>query len=323
MHKRVLVTGAAGFIGYAIAERASRDENTQVWCVDNFVRGEDDPLYLELCARPNVTRLDIDLADPAQVTETLPAEVDYVYHMAALNGTQNFYERPFEVVRCSTVPTVLLLAKYGPTALKRFVYAGSSEAYASTVTRFGWEVPTAEDVPLGIEDPSNVRWSYGASKLHGEVATFAAGAQFDMPFTVIRYHNVYGPRMGDKHVVPDFLIRARNGEYVLFGHEDTRAFLYIDDAVTATMGCAEAESCQGEVVNVGSEREVVIRDLGEAMMRAIGVDQPITLNPSPKGSVKRRAPRIEKLHRLTGFREEWDLDRGLVATARFYMEDGQ
>ena len=319
MHQRVLVTGAAGFIGYAIAERASRDADTQVWCVDNFVRGEDDPLYLELCARPNVTRLDVDLTDPSDIATRLPSEVDYIYHMAALNGTQNFYERPFEVVRCSTTPTILLLEAYGPKPLKRFVYAGSSEAYASTVTNFGWEVPTAENVPLGIDDPSNVRWSYGASKLHGEVATFAAGAQFDMPFTIIRYHNVYGPRMGDKHVVPDFLIRARKGEYALYGHEDTRAFLYIDDAVVATMACAESDACAGEVVHVGSEREVVIRDLGTAMMRAIGVEAPIELHPSPRGSVKRRAPRTDKLRRLTNFREGWDLDRGLAETARFYM----
>uniref|UniRef100_B0T594 NAD-dependent epimerase/dehydratase n=1 Tax=Caulobacter sp. (strain K31) TaxID=366602 RepID=B0T594_CAUSK len=315
--ERVLVTGAAGFIGYHLAKRLA-DDGHHVVCADNMIRGEDDEAYRALCERPNVTRVDIDLTDQAAV-RGLPDDIDRVFHLAAMNGTQNFYERPFEVMRCCTLPTIFLLEKYGPLGLKRFVYTGTSEAYASTVTQFNWPVPTGEDVPLSIDDPSNVRWSYGASKMHGEVATQCAAKFFDLRFTVIRYHNVYGPRMGDKHVVPDFLIRARDGVLSLYGHEDTRAFLYIDDAVEATLRVAQMDACEGETINIGAEQEMTIRDLGEAMKRIAGLEGEITLHPSPKGSVKRRAPKVEKLKHLTNFHETWSLEDGLRETAKYYL----
>jgi UDP-glucose 4-epimerase len=314
---RYLVTGAAGFIGYALADRLASRGDVEVVCVDCFVRGEADAAYEALGARPNVTRIDCDLTDPAAV-EALP-DVDVIFHMAALNGTQNFYERPFEVVRHCTLPTLNLLSRYAGSPVQRFVYAGTSEAYASTVTRFGWPVPTAEDVPLSFDDPSNVRWSYGASKMHGEVAVFAAAAQTGLKHSVIRYHNAYGPRMGDKHVVPDFLIRGRKGEYVLYGWEDTRAFIYIDDAVTATIAIAETPACEGEIVNIGAVRETRIDELGRLMMDAAGWTGEIALQPSPKGSVKRRAPDTSKLTRLTGFQETWTLEDGLKVTADYYL----
>jgi nucleoside-diphosphate-sugar epimerase len=256
----VLVTGAAGFIGYALADELSRREDTTVFVVDNFVRGEGDSAYSELCARDSVVPYDLDLTDRDAVGE-LPESVDVIFHMAALNGTQNFYERPYEVVRCSTLPTFHLLDRYGPNSgLKRFVYAGSSEAYASTVSTFNWPVPTAEDVPLCITDPSNLRWSYGGSKLHGEILVTAACRQYSREYTIIRYHNVYGPRMGDKHVIPDFLMRMKDGIYSLYGHSDTRSFIYVDDAVAATLLLADCADAANETVNVGSENEMQIAD---------------------------------------------------------------
>jgi nucleoside-diphosphate-sugar epimerase len=235
------------------------------------------------------------------------------------NGTQNFYERPYEVLRHTTLPTFALVERYlASRRVGRFIYAGSSESYAGTVSKFGWPVPTAEDVPLCIEDPTNVRWSYAVSKLHGEVLTCSACQQFGVPFTAIRYHNVYGPRMGDKHVVPDFFERMERGEYVLHGHEDTRSFLYIDDAIEATRQLSLASSAANQIVNVGSDHEVTIAHLGALMMRAAGLDAPIRLLPSPKGSVRRRAPDLAKLRSLIGFEPQWSLERGLSETLRWH-----
>lgn len=314
----VLITGAAGFIGYALADVLSRREDTKVCVVDNFVRGERDETYTELCSRASVVAYDVDLTEAGAVRE-LPAKIDVIFHMAALNGTQNFYERPYDVVRCSTLPTFHLLDRYGPAGgLKRFVYAGSSEAYAGTVSTFDWPVPTAEDVPLCIDDPSNLRWSYGGSKLHGELMVAAACHQYEKDYTIIRYHNVYGPRMGDKHVVPDFLERMKNGIYRLYGHSDTRSFIYIDDAVRATVMLADCIGAANETVNVGSENEIQIIDLGKTLLDLAGIDAEIELHDSPKGSVPRRAPDVTKLKELVGFAEETTLADGLRRTMDFY-----
>ena len=277
---KIVVTGAAGAIGFHLARRLI-DDGHEVVLVDNFSRSERDTLYKALLESPRAQEVSMDLCDADAVTK-LPLDVDYVYHLAALNGTQNFYDRPFDVLLNSTTPTINLLRHYGSArGLRRFVYAGSSEAYASTVTLFNWEVPTGESVPLCIAEPLNVRWSYGASKMHGEIACVAAGRQFGTPFTVIRFHNVYGPRMGDKHVIPDFLERARRGVYELHGYEDTRSFIYVSDAVRATIALAEAEGSLGEIVNVGGTDEVTMLELGQQMMRILGVNQEIVCHPSP------------------------------------------
>lgn len=315
----VLVTGAAGFIGFSLAEALSRREDTQVVVVDNFVRGERDDAYAELCSRSSVEAFEIDLTDSNAVRD-LPESIEVIFHMAALNGTQNFYERPYDVVRCSTLPTFHLLDRYGPQRdFKRFVYAGSSEAYAGTVTKFDWEVPTAEDVPLCITEPSNLRWSYGGSKLHGEVMVTGACHQFGKEHTIIRYHNVYGPRMGDKHIVPDFLGRMKEGEYSLYGHSDTRSFIYIDDAVKATLMLADSCDAANETVNVGSDEEIKIVDLGKLMMKLAGIKGEIELYDSPKGSVPRRSPDISKLKKIVEFQQEISLEEGLRRTMDFYL----
>jgi nucleoside-diphosphate-sugar epimerase len=188
------------------------------------------------------------------------------------------------------------------------------------VTRFGWDVPTGEDVPLGVDDVFNLRWSYGASKLHGEIAIIAAAASYGMPYTIIRYHNAYGPRMGDKHVVPDFFNRARRGVFELHGYQDTRSFIYVEDAVRATITLSETGEAASQIVNVGGDEEIRIEDLGRLMMEAAGLVGEITLKPSPAGSVFRRAPKLEKLKRLTGYCPRVSLREGLRETAKFYLD---
>lgn len=317
---KILVSGAAGFLGFYLAKALAARPDVTVVCVDNNIRGAHDSAYQALIDQPNVMAFNMDLNDRTAL-EDLPDDIEMIYHLAALNGTQNFYERPFEVIRCCTLPTLNLLDRYvAGGGLKRFVYAGTSEAYAATVTTFGWPVPTDETVPIGIDDVFNPRWSYAMGKMHGEVATITGCTQHNVEHTIIRYHNAYGPRMGDKHVVPDFYARAKDGVLALYGHEDTRSFIYVEDAIRATLLLGEADNTSGEVVNIGAAREITIRDLGEMMKQVAGLEGEIALHPSPKGSVKRRCPDVSKLQRLVGFQEEWSLEAGLAKTAAYYLD---
>lgn len=294
---------------------------TEVICVDNFSRGEDDVHFRSLCELPNVLRIVADLCDPVEVSK-LPVDVDYVYHMAALNGTQNFYERPLEVIRCCTLPTIYLAEHFGKSAknLKCFVYAGTSESYASTVSRFNWPVPTDESVPLSIDGTENPRWSYAASKMHGEIVVNQASRVTGMPVIVARFHNAYGPRMGDKHVIPDFMDRMKHQRFELFGHSDTRSFLYVDDAVRATVSLAEKHNGGAVTVNIGGTEEITMEELGKRILGVRNVSATIELHPSPAGSVKRRAPDTSKLRNMTNFVENVSLDDGLALTAQFYLD---
>ena len=120
-------------------------------------------------------------------------------------------------------------------------------------------------------------------------------------------------------MIPDFYCRARNGQFVLNGFEDTRSFIYVDDAIRATMLLAGDRGAQGEVVNVGGDSEIRIKDLGALMMEVAGLRSEIRLNPSPRGSVRRRVPNLDKLRRLIGRHPEISLRDGLRETARFYL----
>lgn len=317
-HMQALVTGSAGFLGFALAKKLSDDDGTHVFCVDNFCRGDKDGHYEALCSRNNVTHLTIDLSDPALLSE-LPSSIDVVFHLAALNGTQNFYDHPFAVMKHTALPTFNLVERYRAEGLKRFVFASSSEAYASTVNAGIAELPTSEDVLLSIDDIENPRWSYAAAKIFGEAAVINGCREKGISWSIIRYHNVFGPRMGDKHVIPDFLMRARRGEFALYGHDETRSFIYVDDAVRATIAVAASPACANEILNVGSSREISMRELAMKIMDFMELQGELKLFPSPKGSVKRRCPSVAKLVRLTGFQEDWSLEAGLQATAEAYL----
>ena len=319
-NNRILISGGAGAIGFQLAKFLA-DRNDETFIVDNFIRSERDQDFLSLLKSDNVTEINVDLSDQTSYSH-LPDDIDYVYHLAAFNGTQNFYNRSFQVLSHSTLPTINLIKKYGKdTRLKRFIYAGSSESYACSVTRFAWPVPTDETVPIGIDDALNPRWSYGGSKLHGEIACVAANCEFNMPFTIVRYHNIFGPRMGDSHVIPDFIDRAKEGRFELFGDKDTRSFLYVTDAVRLTTAVAESDKALNQIIHIGSEKEVKIIELAETMMKIMGRDDKIITKPSPAGSVKRRCPDISKLKSIVDFSPAYSLEQGLYETINYYAPE--
>jgi UDP-glucose 4-epimerase len=314
--KKILVTGAAGFIGYQLAYELAKAGNN-VTCVDNFSRGTREDIE-KLTTLPNVNWVTMDLNNPAQYYQ-LDTKIEYIFHLAALNGTQNFYEFPFSVAEAASLPTLLLLRHYAKSSLlKRFVLASTSETYAGAVTNYNYAVPTDEEVPLVIEDITNFRWSYAAGKILSESAVIGCGKELGLPWTIIRYHNVYGPRMGDRHVIPDFLTRVKSQVYELFGANDTRSFIFIEDAVRATIDLAFNPAAQDEIVNVGSDQEILISDLANKILELMNLEVEITKYPSPEGSVPRRAPSLIKLKNLIGFSPRVKLEDGLLKTINWY-----
>ena len=128
------------------------------------------------------------------------------------------------------------------------------------------KIPTPEDVMLSIDDPTNSRWSYGISKTHGEVSTCAFCNKYKKNWQIHRLHNIIGPRMGDKHFIPDFLERLSKNIFELYGWEDTRSFLGIDDAVTAVWRLYNSPKATNRIINIGSDREIKIVVLAKMLM---------------------------------------------------------
>lgn len=315
-----LVTGAGGFIGYHLAELLSGSDDEVVYLVDNFARGIRDPWFEALSKRGNVEFIQGDLRDPKFVSN-LP-NVTHVFHLASINGTENFYSRPFDVLEAAVVPTLNLLKRYQGASLRRFLLSSTSETYASTVERFSWEVPTTEDVPLSVSDIQNPRWSYAAAKIACESAVTSASIQFKTPVTTVRYHNVYGPRMGTQHVIPQFIERANRGVYELYGAANRRSFIYVSDAVRLTKKLALHADAEGETYHVGTQDEVSMSELANNILDFMGLDGHIKSFDAPEGSVMRRIPNTQKMEALLDDYSRVSLADGLKQTVAYYSDPG-
>lgn len=313
MTTSILVTGCGGFIGKFLLKDLLLDPENVVYGVDSKVKlsalVKSEYIPEEVCDR--FVPLNLDLSKQSDCLD-LP-DVDFVFHLAAINGTSLFYEIPWEVFYHSTLTTINTLHRYNLSSrLKRFIYTSSSEVYASVVDQSPERCPTNERVPVGFYDVTNPRWSYGGAKLAGEIAAFAAGHQHDMPFSIIRYHNVYGPDMGLDHVIPDFINRGKSGLFELYGAENQRSFIYISDAIEATLAVAKSEEGLNRVVHVGSMDMITIELLAKKIMLIAGWQGEISHFSAPTGSTLNRCPDTTFLNSVIGFSPKISLDEGIT-----------
>ncbi len=323
---KILITGGAGFIGLHLAKKLGSDSSNTIVIADNFQRGKEDAELKLLLRQKNIKLATIDVTK-ADDFPRLGSGYDVVYHLAAINGTSNFYKIPDQVIKVGAVGTINILEWFVMHNSKgKLIFASSSEAYAGLTKLLGnrFPMPTPEAVPLVIEDPKNVRWSYAASKILGEAAMFSYGKARNLSrFAIVRYHNIYGPRMGYEHVIPQFMQRILSKEdpFVIHGGEQTRSFCHVDDAVRATQLVAEREETNSEIVHIGrSDAEIRITDLAKRLFKLTGHNPRIKEEPPPEGSVTRRCPNVSKLAGL-GFKPAVDLTEGLKQTYEWYRQN--
>lgn len=319
--RRIIVTGGGGFIGYHLAEHLSRQADTQVTIIDNHSRGAVDDMFAELTSRPNVIALNEDMTQK-NFYGKLSGRYDEIYHLAAVNGTKNFYEHPYEVLRVNLLSLINILEWCTPDNCGAFLFSSSSETYAGTINRFAEEfIPSREDIPLTVDNVMNPRWSYGGSKIAGELLTINYCRSRGVPFKIIRYHNVYGVRMGFDHVLPEFFRRVHDkvNPFPIFGGQETRAFCAVEDAVRATEAVMLSDKCNGEIVHIGNgTQEIKMLDLLALVFDVANFHPAVEICPAPAGSVMRRCPDTSKLKSLTGFEARITLAQALPKMYHWY-----
>ena len=316
-YNRVIILGAAGFIGYHLAKSLAVEAKVDLLLVDNFIRGANDEDFLKLSGLQNVNFAELDLSKESSF-ENLFNKSDLVINCAALNGTQNFYQVPLDVM-LNTGISAFFAARYAALAqVHKYIYLGSSESYAGGVNLGFVGVPTSENVPLVIENVENIRWSYSLGKTFGEIACYSANSQLGLNFQILRIHNIYGPRMGNKHVIPDLIEKFRLGNMDVPGHGESRAFMYIDDLVGVVRFLITNENNDIKLMNVGSQTETLIKILAEKIAKFLDMEKPIKPLESWPGSVKRRLPDTSLLRSIYAF-DETSLDEGLDRTISWYL----
>jgi UDP-glucuronate decarboxylase len=315
---RVLVLGGAGFVGAHLAARLA-DEGHALTLVDDLSRGQADATLSALCARPGVRFVQADLTAPGALSG-LPREWDQVYMLAAVVGVRNVERDPARVIRTNTLALMTVL-DWLPAAGETLFFSSTSEVYAGSVGLGLAPVPTPEDIPLVIAEPAAPRAAYAISKLTGEAAVIHAGRARGLRWVIGRYHNVYGPRMGADHVIPEMALRAirREDPFRVYGARQRRAFCHVADAVEATLRLTTTDAALGQVVNIGNDSdETVIEDLAVLMCRRAGYAPALERRSAPVGSPERRCPDLTRLHALTGLTPKVSLEAGVAETLDWY-----
>lgn len=317
--KKVLLLGGAGFIGLNIAKFLSENRDYAITIADNFSRGKKDEYLLELLKNPSTSLIEGDFTVPATYDQ-LEKDYNYVYMLASVVGVNNTLEIPHEIIRINTALIYNTLEWLKSSSVEKVLFTSTSECYAGTIDAFGYKVPTPETIPLTIEDIGHPRFTYAVTKMLGESGFLNYSRKCGFECTIVRYHNVFGPRMGFKHVIPHLAQRFLDNEtpFLVYGHDQTRSFCYITDAVEGTVLAMENTASNGEIFHIGTMDEITIEELIKEAGKFFGYEGPYENAPTYPGSVTRRCPDITKAQTMLGFSPKVDWKDGLKLTLEWY-----
>ncbi|MFA5264951.1 MAG: NAD(P)-dependent oxidoreductase [Opitutaceae bacterium] len=317
---KILITGGAGFIGFNLAKALAARGHALV-LIDNFARGANDAELAAFLASGAHNLHKADLLERGCL-DFLPDDFEAVVHLAAILGVEKVNRDPLPVLRDNLRMNMEVLGfAQRQKALWRFLFASTSEVYVGTLEKYGLAFPTPETTSLALPDLSAPRTSYMLSKIYGEALAIQSG----LPFTIIRPHNIYGPRMGMSHVVPQLMQRIwhlpAGGELLVYSAEHRRTFCYALDAAHLIAAVLETPACARVTLNIGNEQpEVEMGTLAALIAEVVGRKIKIVAGPVTPGSPERRQPDISNLIRLTGSRPEMSLEDGLRRTFAWYHE---
>lgn len=272
----ILVTGAAGLIGTELCTQLVEQGHT-IFAVDNMSRSNKIPKCYEFYCK--------DLSDSLEFLKPIQESIDLIYHLSAINGTSNFYERPNEVLS-NNIRSDLNVFEFSKECknLKKIFYASSSEVMSHKDF-------CEESKSLVIDDISNPRYSYKISKIASE--NYLHNSK--LPWVIIRYFNVYGLETKSGHFVYDQIQNHKNNIFKIIGPNETRCYTYVEDAVNATIKISDRAPLR-KIINIGSLEEITSFEATKVIAKVMGyscIDY--QLIPELKGSPKRRKPNLTQL----------------------------
>jgi nucleoside-diphosphate-sugar epimerase len=315
---KVLVTGGSGFVGAGLSAQLV-ESGHEVVVLDDGSRGRAERLRSLGGAVQLVTG---DVRNLDDVRRAM-AGCEVVWHLAYINGTRFFYERPDDVLEVGIKGAFTTLEASLAEGVRRYVLASTSEVYQEPS-----RIPTDESEMLKVPDVKNPRYSYGGGKIAAELLALHFGGRRGLEAVIFRPHNFYGPDMGHEHVLPEVvarIVRLSEGmtkksiDLPIQGDgRETRSFCFIDDGARGALLAGERGS-PGEIYHVGTDREVPIRDVIEMVAAALGIRVHLVPGEARAGGTSRRCPNISKIRAL-GFEPQVDLETGLERTARWYAD---
>ncbi len=306
---KIIVSGAAGFIGSHLVERLLTEAHSVIG-LDNLITGSTRNLA-QVEGNPRFRFIRHDVTQPFESD----AEVDAVLHLASLASPKDYLAHPLETLEVGSAGTrnMLELARRHEA---RFLLASTSECYGDPLVH-----PQAESY-WGNVNPVGVRSCYDESKRYAEALTMAYHRVHGVRTNIVRIFNTYGPRMQlhDGRVVPAFIDQAlRRAPLTVFGDgSQTRSFCYVSDLVEGL--CRLMLSDERFPVNLGNPAEMTVLQFAQAVQKVAGSNLPIRHEALPEDDPKRRRPDISKAKRILGWEPRVPLEEGLRKTWEYFRD---
>ncbi|MDI3540982.1 MAG: dTDP-glucose 4,6-dehydratase [Thermosediminibacterales bacterium] len=311
--KKVLITGADGFIGsHLVEELLELGCNVRAFVFYNSFNSWG---WLDTFPKEKLREIDIfvgDIRDPNAVRKAME-NIEEVFHLAALVSIPFSYHSPDSYVDTNIKGTLNVLQAARDLGTKRVLITSTSEVYG-----------TAQYVPIDEKHPFQGQSPYSATKIGADRIAESFYRSFDMPITIVRPFNTYGPRQSARAIIPTIIIQLLTGkeEIKLGSLTPTRDFNYVKDTVNGFIEIAKSYRTIGEEINIASQKEVSIGDLAQELIKQINPRAKIVLDKSrirpEKSEVNRLLGSNEKIKRLTNWKPKYSLTQGLAETINWF-----
>jgi NAD dependent epimerase/dehydratase len=311
-NKRVLVTGAGGFIGSHLVERLVELGASVRALIHYNALGS----WGWLDYSPHRERIEVimgDLTDRDLVFQAA-RNVEIVFHLGALIAIPYSYQAPSSYVRTNIEGTLNILLAARDLKVGRLVHTSTSEVYG-----------TARYVPIDENHPLQGQSPYSATKIAADKLAEAFYCSYGVPVVIVRPFNTYGPRQSTRAVIPTIISQCLNGDTIRLGHlHPTRDLNYVSDTVEGFIRAATADNVLGQTINLGSGREISIGNLALLIARLLGKQVQIITDERRRRPEKSEVERLladnSKAKRLLGWEPRVSLEEGLLRTIDWMRE---
>lgn len=316
MSKRVLITGAAGFIGSHLTERLVRDGITVKALV--HYNSRNDWGYLEQLPHDVLNHIEVmagDVQDPLSMRKAVQ-DCDLVFHLASLIAIPYSYLAPQSYIMTNVIGSLNVMQACLDEGVEKIVHTSTSETYG-----------TAQYVPIDESHPLQGQSPYSASKIGADKIAESYHTSFGLPVAIIRPFNTYGPRQSARAVIPTIITQILNDNVVRLGSlHPTRDLNFVSDTVDGFIKVAKSDRSVGEVINIGTGQEISVGELAKKIISIIGHKCEIVCENQrmrPENSeVERLLANNTKARELIGWEPQFTLDDGLKQTIEWFREHG-
>lgn len=315
--KKILVTGGGGFIGSHLTEYlVNLDANVRVFLRYTSKKEEGNLIFLP---KDMIDKIDIvfgDIREIESIKEAMKGR-EIVFHLAALVGIPYSYLHPQEVIEVNTIGSLNVFNAARESGVERIIHTSTSEVYG-----------TAQYVPMDEKHPLQPQSPYAASKIAADSIALSYYRSFNLPVTIARPFNTYGPRQSDRAIIPTIISQTLWSKKIKLGNIfPTRDFTYVTDTIKGFVKLAASKHSVGEVMNIGSNYEISIKTILDKIQLIIGRKLKIAYENQRRRSKKSEVDRLyadnRKIKKLVKWHPEVTIEEGLRFTIDWISKNPQ